>query len=135
MQAGRILETVLYAEDLAAARGFYESVLGLPVYREVLPKFVFFRNHDQMLLVFNPKLSAAQSASEGPPPHGTAGAGHVCFRSSLADLEKWRQHFAARNIAIERVVDWPDGGRSLYVRDPAGNSVEFAESRIWGLPE
>ena len=24
---------------------------------------------------------------------------------------------------------------SLYIRDPAGNSVEFAESRIWHLPE
>ncbi|MGN6582964.1 MAG: glyoxalase/bleomycin resistance/extradiol dioxygenase family protein, partial [Rhizobiaceae bacterium] len=25
------------------------------------------------------------------------------------------------------------GGRSIYFRDPAGNSIEFAEPRIWGL--
>ena len=30
-------------------------------------------------------------------------------------------------------MDWPGGGQSFYVRDPAGNSVEFAEARIWKL--
>ncbi|TIR45476.1 MAG: glyoxalase/bleomycin resistance/extradiol dioxygenase family protein, partial [Mesorhizobium sp.] len=25
------------------------------------------------------------------------------------------------------------GGRSIYIRDPSGNSIEFAEPRIWGL--
>ncbi len=135
MRAGAILETVLYAEDLPAARHFYGQVLGLEFYREVSPRFVFLRNRDQMLLIFNPKLSSTQSASEGPPPHGTTGAGHVCFRSSRAELDQWQQHLAKHNVAVERLVDWPDGGRSLYIRDPAGNSVEFAESRIWNLPE
>ena len=50
-------------------------------------------------------------------------------------MKDWQKHFEAQGIAIERIVDWPDGGRSLYIRDPAGNSVEFAESRIWHLPE
>ena len=26
---------------------------------------------------------------------------------------------------------WPGGGRSVYVRDPAGNSIEFADPAIW----
>ena len=135
MRAGAILETVLYAEDLTAARHFYEKVLGLELYWELLPRFVFFRNRDQMLLVFNPKLSTTQSASDGPPPHGTASAGHVCFRATRAELDQWQQHLASHHVTVERLMDWPDGGRSLYVRDPAGNSVEFAESRIWNLPE
>ena len=135
MRAGPILETILYAEDLTAARHFYEKILGLAVYGEVTPRFVFFRHHDQMLLVFHPQLSAALTAADGPPPHGATGPGHVCFRSSRDDLSKWQRHFADAKIAIERIVDWPGGGRSLYVRDPAGNSVEFAESRIWDLPE
>jgi catechol 2,3-dioxygenase-like lactoylglutathione lyase family enzyme len=29
----------------------------------------------------------------------------------------------------------PRGGRSFYFRDPAGNSLELATPRIWGLPE
>ncbi|TIX39705.1 MAG: glyoxalase/bleomycin resistance/extradiol dioxygenase family protein, partial [Mesorhizobium sp.] len=27
----------------------------------------------------------------------------------------------------------PQGGRSIYIRDPSGNSIEFAEPRIWGI--
>ena len=36
-------------------------------------------------------------------------------------------------IAIEADFEWPGGGRSIYFRDPAGNCLEFAEPRIWGL--
>ena len=42
---------------------------------------------------------------------------------------------AAHGVAIEHEQTWPRGGRSFYVRDPAGNSIEFATPRIWGLPE
>jgi len=34
---------------------------------------------------------------------------------------------------IEADFTWPGGGRSIYFRDPAGNAIEFAEPRIWGL--
>jgi hypothetical protein len=37
-------------------------------------------------------------------------------------------------VAIESDFAWPGGGRSLYFRDPAGNSLEFAEPAIWHLP-
>ena len=38
-------------------------------------------------------------------------------------------------VAIEQTMDWPRGGRSFYFRDPAGNSLELATPKIWGLPE
>ena len=38
-------------------------------------------------------------------------------------------------MTIEQEVDWPRGGRSFYFRDPAGNSLELATPRIWGLPD
>lgn len=98
--ARHILETVLYADDLAAARRFYGEVLGLPVYQEVDRRLVFFRCAGQMLLVFNPLLSAAQISAKGPPAHGTKGNGHVCFRSTLTELEAWQKHFEASDIAI-----------------------------------
>ncbi|MBM3519792.1 MAG: hypothetical protein FJX63_03320 [Alphaproteobacteria bacterium] len=135
MRAGPILEAVLYARDLTAAERFYGGVLGLETYWTLAERFVFFRSGAQMLLIFNPDRSSAQSAAAGPPPHGTTGSGHVCFRASLDEQARWERHFAAHGIAIDRLMDWPDGGRSLYVRDPAGNSVEFAEPRIWGLDE
>lgn len=133
MRAGPVLETVLYAEDLAAAREFYASVLGLEEYRFAASRFAFFRCGQQMLLIFDPRATRTQS--EGPPPHGTIGAGHVCFRASRQDIEAWQEHLMRAGVVIEKLIDWPEGGRSLYFRDPAGNSVEFAEPRIWGLPE
>ena len=44
----------------------------------------------------------------------------------------------AAGVAIEADFRWPGGdgvpgARSIYVRDPAGNSVEFAEPRLWNL--
>jgi catechol 2,3-dioxygenase-like lactoylglutathione lyase family enzyme len=36
-------------------------------------------------------------------------------------------------ISIEAEIRWPRGGASVYVRDPAGNSVELAPARIWGI--
>ena len=48
-------------------------------------------------------------------------------------LQRWRELDAGRahGIAIEADFEWPNGGRSIYVRDPAGNSVELADPAIW----
>ena len=86
-------------------------------------RFVFFRSGAQMLLIFNPELSSAQNLADGPPPHGTTGSGHVCFRASRNEQVRWEGHLAGHGIAIEKRMEWPDGGQSLYLRDPAGNKV------------
>ena len=131
MKAGPLLETVLYADDIAAAQRFYGGVLGLDLHRAVEGRFAFFRCGEQMLLIFNPAVTATQSLADGPPPHGAKGAGHVCFRASREEQAEWKAHLAAHGVAIEKEMTWPGGGHSLYFRDPAGNSVEFGEARIW----
>jgi catechol 2,3-dioxygenase-like lactoylglutathione lyase family enzyme len=129
-----VLETVLYAEDLEAVGSFYQETVGLKRVQVEKDRHVFFECGGQMLLIFNPHKTRKQQAGALPvPPHGAMGPGHVCFRASAEELDRWRTHFAARGIAIEADFEWPRGGRSIYIRDPAGNSVEFAESRIWGL--
>jgi hypothetical protein len=35
---------------------------------------------------------------------------------------------------IEKEFGWPRGGRSIYFRDPAGNSVELVTPGLWGSP-
>ena len=60
---------------------------------------------------------------------------HACFAVPEADLPGWRRRLEAAGVAVVHEQDWPRGGRSFYVRDPAGNSIEFATPRIWGLPE
>lgn len=127
-----VLETVLYASDLTAAESFYGELLGLPLDSRKPGLFCFFRTGPGMLLVFDPE---AASRSRDVPAHGTRGAGHACFAVPEADLDAWKDRLSSRGVAIEHEQAWPRGGRSFYVRDPAGNSIEFATPRIWGLPE
>lgn len=127
-----VLETVLYAADLDAAEVFYGGVLGLTLDSSQPGLFRFYRCGPAMLLIFDP-LAAGRNRSV--PTHGATGPGHACFAVAEAALDAWREHLACHGIAIEHEQAWPRGGRSLYVRDPAGNSIEFATSRIWGLPE
>ena len=49
-------------------------------------------------------------------------------------LDAWRQHLETQKVAIEMEVEWPAGGKSIYFRDPAGNSVELVTPGIWQLP-
>jgi len=133
MQADRVLETCLYVDDLAAAETFYSRVLGLEVITRVEGRHVFFRCGRAVFLLFNP---ARTIAAEGPlpvPPHGVQGAGHVAFAMVEAEIDRWRQHLRQHGIEIEAEITWPSGGYSLYFRDPAGNSLELATPRTWGL--
>ncbi|WP_333815041.1 VOC family protein [Tabrizicola sp.] len=133
MRPEAILETALYARDLAAARAFYGGLLGLPVIAEVAGRHVFFRVGAGVLLVFDPE--ATEVPSHNPalpvPVHGARGPGHMCFAATRAEIAVWRERLTAAGVAVEAEFDWPNGARSLYVRDPAGNSVEFAEARLW----
>jgi len=133
----RILETALYAENLEETAAFYEQVLGLKRFAEVEGRHVFFRAEGQVLLLFRPSATREPPAPDARlpvPPHGAQGPGHVCFAAGTrADIEGWVAHLASHRVEIEAAFDWPNGGRSIYFRDPAGNSLEFAEPRIWGL--
>lgn len=131
-----ILETVLYAADLAGAEAFYGGLLGLDMIGRADGRHVFFRCGSQMLLIFNPdvtKMPPTAGAKLPVPPHGARGPGHVCFRATADEIVRWKQHIEASGIAIEADFDWPGGGRSIYFRDPAGNCLEFAEAKIWNL--
>src|SRR5215510_16400862 len=129
MRPSRIFETVLYAEDLAAVERFYRDAVGLEVMARGDLALVF-RCGDGVLLVFDPRKSGA--SGRDVPSHGTSGAGHVAFAAKLQDLDSWREQLREAGISIEREVDWDEGGRSLYFRDPAGNVVELAPPTIWG---
>jgi len=130
-----VLETCLYAGDLDAAERFYVGLLRLEPFAHEPGRHVFMRCGAGMLLVFDPaRTSTEPGAVRGVavPAHGTRGAGHVCFRIEAAALPAWRARLERAGVAIEAEIAWPRGGTSLYVRDPAGNSVELAPALIWG---
>lgn len=135
MTPAGILETVLYVGDLDAAERFYRDVLGLEPFSKAPGRQLFYRCGDQVFLLFDPEATSRPPAPGAlpVPPHGATGPGHVCFRAGAGEIEAWRQRLADHGVAIEADFAWPGGGCSIYFRDPAGNCLEFAEPRIWGL--
>ena len=115
------------------AERFYVDVLGLTVVGQPDRRHVFLRCGQRMLLLFNPLVSREPAGEI--PSHGSVGPGHVAFGVTEDSLDTWSAWLADRGVAIERIIAWPQGGQSLYFRDPAGNSLELATPRIWGIDE
>ncbi len=58
---------------------------------------------------------------------------HVAFETTADGLDAWRSHLRSMGIPIEAEVEWPRGGRSLYIRDPDRHSIELVTRGIWGF--
>lgn len=132
------LETALYARDLEAAQTFWEGVMGLVAFQRVPGRHIFFHTAEgpppQVLLIFNPDATEKPAAADARlpvPPHGARGPGHVCLAVAPDRLDDWRAHLLANDVTIEADFCWPNGARSIYFRDPAGNSIELADPAIW----
>jgi catechol 2,3-dioxygenase-like lactoylglutathione lyase family enzyme len=127
-----VVETGIYAEDLDEAERFYRDVLGLTVLGKEAGRHVFFQVGDRdMLLVFR---AEATLRGDHLPAHGSNGPGHFALGIAAEDLDAWRERLQSLQVAIEHEEAWERGGRSLYFRDPAGNSVELITPGLWGLP-
>jgi catechol 2,3-dioxygenase-like lactoylglutathione lyase family enzyme len=132
MQIRSIVETAIYVDDLDKTETLYHAVLGLPVIAKEPGRHVFFQvGASNVLLAFIPD---ATLKADILPSHGAKGPGHFALGIELDDFSIWRHKLEENGVAIEKEVQWPAGGKSLYFRDPAGNLVELVTPRIWGLP-
>jgi catechol 2,3-dioxygenase-like lactoylglutathione lyase family enzyme len=127
-----VIETAIYVEDLQATEAFYETVLGLRVIGREPGRHVFFQaGEGSVLLAF---LANATLKGDQLPPHGATGPGHFALGIETESLDVWRKLLQNHGVTIEKEIAWPRGGKSLYFRDPAGNSVELVTPGVWGLP-
>ncbi len=127
-----LVETSAYVDDLDRAEAFYRDVLGLIPIGKESGRHVFFRvGESDVLLLF-----LAEETLKGIqlPAHGAIGPTHFALGISARALDEWRTRLERRGVSIEKEVEWPRGGISLYFRDPAGNSVELITPGLWGLP-
>ncbi len=136
LRVSGVIETTLCCPDLAAAETFYTKILNFDVLAKEEGRHLFFRCGNSMLLLFNPEhTSVTTTEVDGVPIplHGTTGAGHVAFRAGEEEIDRWKQRLGEHGVEIESEVVWPEGGRSIFFRDPAGNCLEFTTPLTWGF--
>ncbi len=131
----RIVETALYVEDVARAQAFYAGVLGLRVMSADARLAALDAGGANVLLLFRRGASLAGIETGGGriPPHDGAGPVHVGFAIPAAEFADWEARLAERGVEVESRVEWSRGGRSLYLRDPDGHSVELVTPSTWPI--
>lgn len=130
----RILETVLYTTDMAQARAFFETIMGLqPLNAD--SRFTAYPLGGQMLLIFQQGATGETVQLPGDmgtiPPHDGSGRQHVAFAVAAGALAVWEQWLADNDVTLEGRTHWPRGGESIYFRDPDGHLLELATPGIW----
>lgn len=134
LRAHRVLETALYVEDVETVIAFYRDKLGFPVIAGNGGRITALdAGGATVLLVFQRGGSAGGVDFPGGriPPCDGQGPTHLAFAIGADEFEPWEKLLEERGVPIESRVNWERGGRSLYVRDPAGNSVELATPGVW----
>lgn len=124
----RIAEVCIYGRDLERMRAFYDALFGTTPVLQEEGRHIFYRLGDIMFLIFNPDRTRE---SGDVPPHGCYGEGHVAFYVEEEEYDGWKERLREMGVEIEREVRWGNGGRSLYFRDPAGNSLEITTAKTW----
>jgi catechol 2,3-dioxygenase-like lactoylglutathione lyase family enzyme len=119
-------EIALRVADLDAMQRFYEDVIGLALMRR-FEKSVFFRiadgyaGHTQILALFDRSDESEYLA----PVAALSTIDHIAFAIALEhyEAELHRLQTAGLDVwtAVHRWTQW----RSLYVKDPEGNTVEL----------
>jgi flavin reductase (DIM6/NTAB) family NADH-FMN oxidoreductase RutF/catechol 2,3-dioxygenase-like lactoylglutathione lyase family enzyme len=129
----RVIETALYVSDLAASKRFYVDLLGGEILLDSPRLLALSVGSVSVLLLFQRGATDAPLPTPGGvvPGHGAQGVQHMAFAIRPTALAAWRRHLVAAGTAIESEVEWERGGRSLYVRDPDGHSIELVTPGVW----
>jgi catechol 2,3-dioxygenase-like lactoylglutathione lyase family enzyme len=135
MRVGGILETALYVADVSRAAEFYRSLFGFETLLEserLIALDVAGRN---VLLLFRKGATYEPFAVPGGiiPPHDGAGRGHFAFSIDSEDVDSWQRHLESKGVAVESVVSWPGGAKSIYFRDPDENLAELISPGFWSI--
>jgi catechol 2,3-dioxygenase-like lactoylglutathione lyase family enzyme len=130
-----ILETCLHVADLPRSIDFYRGLFSWPLLASDVRFAALAVADKQVLLLFLKGASEHDMPIAGGviPGHGGDGRLHVAFAIPAADLAAWKRRLAEQSIALASTVRWPEGGTSLYFRDPDGHLVELATPGIWAV--
>jgi catechol 2,3-dioxygenase-like lactoylglutathione lyase family enzyme len=128
-----LVETALYVTDVRRSRDFYTRIFGFEAMggsERIQPLNV---GPGQVLLLFK-RGGTPEPVPVGDgfiPPHDGDGEQHFAFGVPAASYEDWKSFLKSLDIDIESEVSWPQGGKSLYFRDPDRLLVELITPGVW----
>ena len=131
----KLLETALYVTDKTKSVAFYQTVFGFEtIFEEERLTALNVLNQNVLLLFVQGKSSGVNETPGGIiPPHDCSGRSHLAFGIEARELDNWRDHLTAHQIAIESEVRSVNGGYSLYFRDPDGHLLEIGTRGLWEI--
>lgn len=121
---GMLGEIALSVADLDASQTFYTDKIGLELMRRFETSAFFkiadgYAGHTQILALFD------RSANLDKPEQQRTTLDHIAFTVALEDFESEQQRLEAAGVPTRTTthawVQW----RSLYVKDPDGNTIEL----------
>ena len=125
-----LLESALYVEDMQRSVDFYRRVFGFPVLftsdrlsaLRVAPR--------QVLVVIKQGTDAEPTVLPFGtiPPTDGKGDLHLAFGIPPDELDQWRKTLERYEVRVESELEWPEGGHSLYFRDPDHHCIEVKTS-------
>lgn len=132
MKINKIIETVLYSDNVEEMATFYQKIFGFKILQKSLPRGVFLQAGESVLAIFNRSMTT--EGNQIAPSHGTVGATHMALEVPDGEYDEWKNALSFNGIHIEQEIVWNsrnNGAKSFYFRDPAGNNIEIAEKKLW----
>jgi catechol 2,3-dioxygenase-like lactoylglutathione lyase family enzyme len=128
----RVLETVLYCDDLPSTAAFYQTLLGATPMLTGDRLIALEVGEGTVLLLFRRGNTGPLESPGGlVPGHDGGGPVHLAFAIDADTVAAWEARLKELGIEIESRVHWERGGQSLYFRDPENRSVELATPGVW----
>ena len=128
----RVLETVLYCDDLTTTAAFYQTLLGATPMMTGDRLIAMEVGEGTVLLLFQRGNTGPLDTAGGlVPGHDGGGPVHLAFAIDADTVAAWETRLVQLGIPIESRVRWERGGQSIYFRDPENRSVELATPGIW----
>lgn len=134
-QVSGILETALYVADVRRAAEFYQRLFGSRALLESERLIALDIAGRSVLLLFQQGATDEPFSTPGGviPPHNGSGTTHLAFAITSANVAPWQDRLKSEGIPIESVVNWPEGGTSIYFRDPDDHLVELITEGFWKI--
>jgi catechol 2,3-dioxygenase-like lactoylglutathione lyase family enzyme len=134
LTTGSIIESCLYVADVDRAAEWYGRIFGFPIIFQQGERLRALRvGQEQVLLLFKERGSLTPGVLPGGviPAHDASGPAHIAFSMCTEEAEQWEKHLSLHQVKIESVVNWGEGDKSLYFRDPDNHVLELISNDHW----